>query len=279
MGLFAQKAERDAHLVDAVAQPGGGVASSSSGAAGDAAAAAAAAAAAGPSDAGAGMGGGDATGSGGGAPQHAHALPHHRHPAHAGAPGDGGVPRGFLRLLHQGQARLVDMLNGLPPEHGAAQAASKTLRHIVHDARKHTRRRLRQMSSMETRSASGSRGGGDAFWDCELLATGGTGNVAGSGPVSSGASGSPAPSGSPGPRVAACGGSGGPGHIGVGGPPASASCPTSGGLETLRLGVQLYLEELVLVLDAWCDALGIESAHEKPLSKRPKTLRAPAGRG
>ncbi|KAG1666307.1 hypothetical protein FOA52_004788 [Chlamydomonas sp. UWO 241] len=274
MGLFACQAERDAHLVDAVAQPGGGASSGAAvvDAAAAAAAATTAAAAAGPGGCGDDdpAGAAAAASSGEGQPQPALPRPHLHHPHHhaPGGGGDGGVPRGFLCLLHQGQARLVSMLNGLPPEHGAAAAADKTLRHIVHDARKHTRRRLRQLSVMETRSASGS---GVAFWDC--------GALTGSAPASSG---SPAPSGSPGPRGSAVSG-GVPGQ-GASGPPAAGPpgppvCPTSGGMETLRLGVQLYLEELVLVLDAWCNALGIESAHEKPLSKRPKTLRAPAGRG
>lgn len=96
----------------------------------------------------------------------------------AGNTGDNGQhsPK-TLRDLHNkliaAQHRLFDMLHGLPDDYPVCKSARKQLRQMVHDARKNTHRRLRQLeavhnvvsnhSSTSARSASygviGSLGG------------------------------------------------------------------------------------------------------------------------
>mmetsp|Transcript_13165 Transcript_13165/g.28231 ORF Transcript_13165/g.28231 Transcript_13165/m.28231 type:complete len:1436 (-) Transcript_13165:969-5276(-) len=61
---------------------------------------------------------------------------------------DGGVPRSFMMALLTAQQALIDLLDSLPEDHPAAVAARKQMRQIIHDARKHVKRRLRQMESL-----------------------------------------------------------------------------------------------------------------------------------
>ena len=122
----------------------------------------------------------------------------------------GTPPDGFMKLLQGGQRELLGMLASLPERHEVAAAAGKQLRQIVADARKHARRRLRQMDTQQQRQ-------------CGEL-----------------------------PQRAA----------------TERGEPL--GLELLRQGVHLYLEDLAGVLDAWADHLGMENKLEPP-RKRSKT--------
>ena len=126
----------------------------------------------------------------------------------------GGItapPDGFMKLLQGGQRELLGMLASLPERHEVAAAAGKQLRQIVADARKHARRRLRQMDTQQQRQ-------------CGEL-----------------------------PQRAA----------------AERGEPL--GLELMRQGVHLYLEDLAGVLDAWADHLGMENKLEPP-RKRSKAM-------
>lgn len=147
----------------------------------------------------------------------------------SGAGTGAAVPHSFLQEVQQAQQQLVAMLEALPSDHPVVMAATKQLRQIVHDAQKHTKRRLRQMDTHEEQKT-----GAGGFW-----------------------------------------------NVGASGQQQQQQQPLQqqqAGLELLRQGVHLYLEELVLVLGSWAQALGLESKLDpacrrskvEPSCKRPK---------
>jgi len=64
------------------------------------------------------------------------------------------VPVDLQQQLLSAQTELVAMLAGLPEEHPVCRAARKQLRQMVHDARKNTRRRLRQLEAVHAHTAA-----------------------------------------------------------------------------------------------------------------------------
>lgn len=57
-------------------------------------------------------------------------------------------------LLRAAQVRLLSMLASLPDDHPVCRAARKQLRPMVHDARKNSRRRLKQLEVVRTHAAN-----------------------------------------------------------------------------------------------------------------------------
>ena len=156
-----------------------------------------------------------------------------------------GIPEAaLLKMLHSGQVQLIEMLMSLSPDEDAtASAACKQLCQIIAEARKHARRRLRQMDTQleqRQRAAASSGGGktqgGGTFWN---------------------------PGGS--------GGGQSPHHNGASGSGGDTTHPFGSlGLELLGQGVHLYLEELEGVLNKWAENLGIETKSGGACSKKPR---------
>jgi hypothetical protein len=155
-----------------------------------------------------------------------------------------------------------------PPPPQVSLAASRQLKHIVHDARKHTLRRLRQLDTQlaSDRRAGGSGSRSGSFWSqgssgacvfrALLVRDAGKGTFSRTFTLTHTLSLSHTTSHTP-SLLHTCTHA----HTCAGSSPApTVAALQSYGLEVLRQGVHLYLEELVLVLDAWSCHLGLEQA-------------------
>ncbi len=187
----------------------------------------------------------------------------------------------LLEQLSEAQAGLLQLLAALPDDHPVCRSSRKQLRQMVHDARKNTRRRLRQLEAVHNvvaHHAAAAGGGGAGGAGSSVAAATAPAGVA----PAAGAAGPSVPAASA-AAAAAAGGAGG----GSGGASSSAWPPpllygsgqglfggayhALGGSCALHEGVRLYLQGVCGVLDRWADHLGLHRQSDSMNKARHKS--------